>query len=257
MAFSPPPTTLLSERCEQLLLPKMRHLYSGSVRCRMYFSTKKKKSQEDSPPRVWEQRAKHERSWLKPQTEISHLKSHTGDFHSEEMSLCFGVRAQCCILCVYKCVFVVMCATLCHHATVLLHSQGQAIIIAASDSIMIQFYLLHRGARGAMGTLEMDNLLQCQEMYTAPSFLSVTKHTRCHAPADTLQQSQTNMYSCGSQTAVSLSNKRKCVFFPPSFFFFFFPSCDVSLGRGSINSITLGGELASCYIRNMALWISH
>ena len=171
---------------------------------------------------MWEQRAKHERSWLKPQTEISHLKSHTGDFHSEEMSLCFGVRAQCCILCVYKCVFVVMCATLCHHATVLLHSQGQAIIIAASDSIMIQFYLLHRGARGAMGTLEMDNLLQCQEMYTAPSFLSVTKHTRCHAPADTLQQSQTNMYSCGSQTAVSLSNKRKCVFFPPIFFFFFF-----------------------------------
>lgn len=38
-----------------------------------------------------------------------------------------------------------MCETLRHHDTVLLYSQGQAIIIAASDSIMIQFYLLHRG----------------------------------------------------------------------------------------------------------------
>lgn len=102
------------------------------------------------------------------------LKNHAGDFYNEEMSLCVfffcGVHAQCCMLCVHKRVFAVMCATLCHHATVLLHSQGQAIIIAASDSIMIQFYLLHRGPRGAMGTLEMDNLLHCQEMYAAPSF---------------------------------------------------------------------------------------
>ncbi|CAB1458610.1 unnamed protein product [Pleuronectes platessa] len=35
--------------------------------------------------------------------------------------------------------------TLCDTDTVLPHSQGHAIIIAASDSIMIQFYLLHRG----------------------------------------------------------------------------------------------------------------
>ena len=47
------------------------------------------------------------------------------------------------------------------------------------------------------------------------------------------------------------------VYPPPPPLFFYFSSCDVSLGRGSINSITLGGELASCYIRNMALWISH
>lgn len=105
---------------------------------------------------------------MKPHAEISHLKNHAGDFYNEEMSLCF-FWCPCTVLHIV-CVFVVMCATLCHHATVLLHSQGQAIIIAVSDSIMIQFYLLHRGPRGAMGTLEMDNLLHCQEMYAAPSF---------------------------------------------------------------------------------------
>lgn len=39
VSSSPPATTLLSERGEQLLVPKMRVLWhSGSVRCRVYFS---------------------------------------------------------------------------------------------------------------------------------------------------------------------------------------------------------------------------
>lgn len=187
------------------------------------------------------------------------LKNHAGDFYNEEMSLCVfffcGVHAHCCMLCVHKRVFAVMCATLCHHATVLLHSQGQAIIIAASDSIMIQFYLLHRGPRGAMGTLEMDNLLHCQEMYAAPSFYPrQNTHTmpraRRHTAAIPNKYVQLWLSGCKQK------QKEMCIFLPP-FFFLYFSSCDVSLGRGSINSITLGGELASCYIRNMALWISH
>lgn len=63
-----------------------------------------------------------------------------------EVSLFVGVtRVKACVCqCVWfsECVFVVACDTLCHHDT---FSQGHAIIIAASDSIMIQFYLLHRG----------------------------------------------------------------------------------------------------------------
>lgn len=175
--------------------------------------------------------------------------------------MCFfffcGVHAQCCMLCVHKRVFAVMCATLCHHATVLLHSQGQAIIIAASDSIMIQFYLLHRGPRGAMGTLEMDNLLHCQEMYAAPSFYPrQNTHTMPRARRHTA--AIPNKYVQLWLSGCSLFQTKGNVYFsPPPFFFFYFSSCDVSLGRGSINSITLGGELASCYIRNMALWISH
>lgn len=76
----------------------------------------------------------------------------------------------------FVCVLEVVCDALCHHDTVLPYSQGQAFIIAASDSIMIQFYLLHRGQEAQEGTLEMDNLLHCQEMFASSSFI-LDKHT--------------------------------------------------------------------------------
>lgn len=50
-----------------------------------------------------------------------------------------------------ECVVVYLSVCVCRHDSVLLYSQGHAVIIAASDSIMIQFSVLRGGAGGAVG----------------------------------------------------------------------------------------------------------
>lgn len=70
------------------------------------------------------------------------------DFENGGVSLHVGVTkvfAQKVTALSGMCVFVVVWDTPCHRDTVLLYSQGHAVIIAASDSIIIQFCLLRRG----------------------------------------------------------------------------------------------------------------
>lgn len=61
------------------------------------------------------------------------------------VALCRYRHTVAIAICVFAQVYEYVFLVVCRHDTLPLYSQGHAIIIAASDSIMIQFYLLHRG----------------------------------------------------------------------------------------------------------------
>lgn len=62
----------------------------------------------------------------------------------------------------------VMIDKVCHLETALLYSQGRSNIIAASDSVKIQFNLRHRGHRMCNRMLGMDNLPHCLKTRISP-----------------------------------------------------------------------------------------
>lgn len=122
----------------------------------------------------------------------------------------------------------VMIDKVCHLETALLYSQGRSNVIAASDSVKIQFNLRHRGHRMCNRMLGMYNLPHCLKTRISP--LCRPSHRML----------------CVPQHASNISLE-----FPPapqvvegifilSFFDLWFY---VSLGRGSINFRTLRGKL--------------